>query len=267
MVEKLNFSKPTGDSSIGVIHDRIIISTASQSEMMSQSTLPLCETPSQDSLDAEIPVVFVVDPDPATGKTVKELVDGYRVEVQPHASGRAFFSAYDGSQPGCLVSELRIFDTSGFQIQRRLAEQNLRLPIVFVTSSIDVSTAVALMREGAVHVLEKPLRSIELLNAIQEALALDLGQRQRDTEDRRVRESLSMLTLKERRFVGLLAEARSTKAIASHLSISSRTVELRRRSVMDKLGFDSSVELLRFALVARQSFGGLLASHADASVS
>jgi DNA-binding NarL/FixJ family response regulator len=62
-----------------------------------------------------------------------------------------------------------------------------------------------------------------------------------------------MLTDKERCFIGLMAEARSIKAIAEHLSISSRAVELRRRSVMDKLGLGTSVELMRFALLAHEN--------------
>jgi FixJ family two-component response regulator len=233
--------------------------------MIAPRPLSHLETSVQNDFELEAPTVFVVDPDPATGRIVGELIEGHRIEVQSHACGRSFFAAYDGRQSGCLVLELRILDASGFQIRRRLTEQNQSLPMVFVTSGIDVPTAVSLMRDGAVHVLEKPLRSIELFNAIQEALALDACQHQRDMENRRVREAIAMLTHKERRFVGLLAEARSTKAIAMHLSISSRAVELRRRSVMDKLGFSSAVELLRFALLAQQCYRGLLSAPQNAA--
>lgn len=228
--------------------------------MIAQSILRHRETPFEKDHTVPTPTVFVVDPDPATGRLVGELFEGHCIEVQSHGCGRSFFTSYDGSQGGCFVLELRILDASGFQIRRRLADQNQYLPMVFVTSGINVSTAVSLMRDGAVHVLEKPLRSIELFNAIQDGLALDAGRYRRDMETRRVREAIALLTHKERRFIGLLAEARSTKAIAMHLSISSRAVELRRRSVMDKLGFGSSVELLRFALVAQQNFRGLLAA-------
>jgi FixJ family two-component response regulator len=212
----------------------------------------------QEELYADIPTVFVIDPDAATGEFVRDLVGGHDIDVQSHRTARAFFSTYEGNCPGCIVLETRIVDASGFQIQRRLVERNQRLPMIFVTSGIDVSTAVALMRDGAVHVMEKPLRSVELRDAIQDALALDARQRNQTREDRRFRESIAMLTFKERCFVGLLAEAKSIKAIASHLAISSRAVELRRRSVMDKLGFETSVDLMRFALLARGSLGELL---------
>ena len=217
---------------------------------------------SQEEQYADIPTVFVIDPDAATGEFVKDLMGGHDVEIQSHRTARAFFSTYEGNCPGCIVSETRILDASGFQIQRRLVERNQRLPMVFVTSSIDVSTAVALMRDGAIHVMQKPLRSVELFETIQEALELDARRRRQELEDRRVRESIAILTFKERCFVELLAEAKSIKAIASRLAISSRAVELRRRSVMDKLGFETSVDLMRFALLAHESFGELLTAPA-----
>ena len=100
----------------------------------------------QKDSETEIPTIFVVDPDPATGQIVSDIVGGHRFRVQSHSSGRDFFAAYDGDLRGCIVMELRIFDTSGRQIQRKLAEQNLKLPVVFVTSGLDVPTAVALRR-------------------------------------------------------------------------------------------------------------------------
>ena len=211
-----------------------------------------------DGVPAGASTVFVVDPDPVTGNTVKDLLHEYNLAVQVYPSGREFFAAYSGDQPGCLVLEQRIFDISGLQIQRRLAEQNQRLPMVFVTTGIDVATAVALIRGGAVHVLEKPLQSAELLNAIQEAVSLDRHERLKEAWKRQVRELIAMLTHKERRLVHLIAVANSTKAIAEDLGICSRAVELRRRGVMDKLGLTSSLELLRFAILAWQEFGHYL---------
>jgi FixJ family two-component response regulator len=206
----------------------------------------------QDDVLLQVPTVFVIDPDPATGALVKELLAGYKFAVEVYASGREFFADYAGDQPGCLVLEQRIFDISGLQIQRRLAEQNQRLPMVYVTSGLDVSTAVVLMREGAVHVLEKPLRSIELLNAIQEAVAIDERNRRQASGTGQVREWVALLTRKERQLVGLVASAKATKSIAAELGICPRAVELRRRGVMDKLGLKSSLELLRFSILAWQ---------------
>jgi FixJ family two-component response regulator len=208
--------------------------------------------------DFDIPTIFVVDPDSSTSNMVRELLAGFPYEVRTCASGREFFAAYDGDQPGCIVLEQRIADASGLQIQRRLAERNQRLPMVFVTAEMDVATAVVLMRGGAVHVVEKPIRSIELLDAIEEALALDKTQRREDAGKRRMREAIATLTYKERQLVSLLATASSSKAVSAELSIGARAVELRRRAIMAKLGLESSLELVRFALLAREEIGRYL---------
>ena len=134
----------------------------------------------------------------------------------------------------------------------RLTEQNKRLPTMFVSSKLDVSTAVALMRGGAIHVLEKPPSSIELLNAIQEGVSKDQNERRKEARKCRVGESIAMLTAKERQLLGLIANGRSIKAIASELNICARAAELRRRGIMDKLGLKSSFELLRYAMLAWQ---------------
>ncbi|MGO9115360.1 MAG: response regulator transcription factor [Thermoguttaceae bacterium] len=211
-----------------------------------------------DEVLAQPPTVFVVDPDPVTATMVRDLLQGHKWTVEEYASGREFFAGYGGDRPGCLVLEQRIFDMSGLQIQRRLAEQNQRLAMVYVSSGLDVSTAVVLMRGGAIHVLEKPLRRNELRSAIQEAVTVDQTERRKAAIKRGVSESIAMLTRKERQLVSLIAAAKSPKAISEELSICSRAVELRRRGVMDKLGMKSPLELLRFAILASQECGHYL---------
>src|SRR5271166_5802157 len=129
----------------------------------------------QVSLD--VPTVFVVDPDPATGEMIDEVVRGSDWPCEAFSSGRDFLAAYHDDRPGCLVLEQRIPDMSGLQLQHRLSARGSKLPLVFVTANTNVSVAVELMRGGAVHLLEKPVRPVELLSAIEEAVKLDHDRR------------------------------------------------------------------------------------------
>jgi FixJ family two-component response regulator len=199
--------------------------------------------------------VFVVDPDPSTGQTIRELLDGSEVGCEPYSSGREFLAVYRDDQPGCLVLEQRIPDMSGLQLQHRLAASGAALPLVFVTAGPDVSTAVEFMRGGAVHVLEKPFRSIELSEAIHEAIALDRDRRRAKNRQTRIRNRTDVLTRKERQVLELIAAGKSAKAIAGELELSVRAVELRRNSLMKKLEVDSPLELMRFAVIARREIG------------
>jgi two-component system response regulator FixJ len=199
--------------------------------------------------------VFVVDPDPATIPIVKDVLEGSSLNCKFFRSGRDFLAAYSDTQPGCLLLEQRIPDMSGLQLQHRLSARGCSLPLVFMTANSDVSTAVELMRGGAVHVLEKPARPVELYNAIQEALVLDREQREAKVQQAKLSNLTAALTQKERETLALIAEGRSSKAMASELDLSVRAIELRRHSLMKKLGIGSSLDLMRFAVSAQNEAG------------
>ena len=104
-----------------------------------------------------------------------------------------------------------------------------------------------------IHVLEKPVRPIELWNAIDEAV--DIG-RNRHCDMRKrtqMREQVAGLSGKERQVLRLVAEGKSTKAMAVNVDVSVRAVELRRRSLMEKLDLKSRMDLIRFAILANKT--------------
>jgi FixJ family two-component response regulator len=143
-----------------------------------------------------------------------------------------------------------IRDMGGLQIQRRLAAVDCLLPLVFVTSRTDVSTAVELMRSGALHVLEKPVRPLDLIGAIQEALAINQDRRRAAEEQRALREQIASLTWKDRQVLQLIAQGKSVKAMSTALGLCARAVELRRRRLIEKLELGSPLELMRFSIAA-----------------
>ena len=202
-----------------------------------------------------VATVFVVDPDPATGKITQELFDGSEVHCESFRCGRDFLEADCAARPGCLVLERRLPDMSGLQLQNRLSASGSTLPLIFVMSSPDVSLAVELMRGGAVHVLEKPARSIELFSAIQEAIALDQERRIAKAQRTKVRDLIASLSEKQVQVLELIARGKSIKAMAKELELSVRAVELRRNGLMSKLELQTPLELMRFAVIAAPEFG------------
>ena len=168
-----------------------------------------------------------------------------------YALGHEFLASYNGERSGCLVLEQRIFDVSGLQIQQRLAERNQRLPMVYVTSGWTVPPPCphAGRRNACFGKTATFHRVVQRHPGSRDQRR---KARRQEAAKRRVRESIALLTRKERQLVGLVACAKSTKAIAAELSICNRAVELRRCAVMDKLGLNSSLELIRFAVLACQ---------------
>jgi FixJ family two-component response regulator len=191
------------------------------------------------------------------------MIQGFLQETtlscRTFSSGREFLTAYQQGQPGCLVLETVIPDMGGLQIHRRLAADKSLLPVIFVASRMDVSTAVELMRQGVVHVLEKPVRPVDLHGAIHEAIALDAERRRQHSDQQKARLRVASLTRKERQVLQLIGAGKSVKVMAAELRICVRAIELRRRSLMAKLALDSPVELMRFSV----DVSPLLAEHAE----
>jgi RNA polymerase sigma factor (sigma-70 family) len=196
----------------------------------------------------DTPTVYVVDPDRATGAVIKNLLGGSNVRWEAFGTCRDFLATFQASRPGCLVLEQQISDMSGYQLQRQLAAGGVGLPLVFVLARPNVGTAVELMRGGAVHVLEKPIRPIELLTAIQEALELDYDRRSRAQNQARIQNLVAGLTQKEREVLDLVARGRSIKSMAAQLELSVRAVEQRRSRLMEKLQVGSPLDLMRFSI-------------------
>jgi two-component system, LuxR family, response regulator FixJ len=202
----------------------------------------------------DVPTVFVVDPDPATGRLTQEVVGGSDWRCEFFSAGRDFLAAYHDERPGCLVLEQRIPDMSGLQLQHRLSARGSKLPLVFVTANTNVSVAVELMRGGAVHLLEKPVRPVELLSALEEAVKLDRDRRRTKSRQAKLQKTVASLTAKERHVLELIGRGTSVKAIAAELGLGLRAIELRRSSLMKKLGVLSSMELMRFAVTVHREF-------------
>ncbi len=217
---------------------------------------------------SHVATVFVIDADPATGDMAKNLLSGSEIRCEVYATCRDFLAEYDAARPGCIVLEQRIPDMSGLQLQRRLAGNGLcPASLVFVLGQSSVSTAVELMRGGAVHVLEKPVRPVELLTAVQEALDLDRDRRRLAHSDGQVKDLIAALSRKEREVLELIAVGKSVKAMAAQLELSVRAVEQRRQGLMEKLQLHSPLELMRFSVTAQRVFRPATANGAVAVAS
>ena len=187
---------------------------------------------------SEEPVVFVVDDDPALRDSVALLVRTEGLAARTFDSARSFLDAWDRSEPGCLIVDLRMPGLSGLDLQERLAGDDDAPPIIFLTGHGTVSAAVRAIKAGAMDFLEKPFDPATLLARVREALARD---RRRRSDTRR----LAALTRREREVLEQVASGRTNKVIAAHLGISERTVEQHRAHGMSKLGVHTVAALVR----------------------
>ena len=192
--------------------------------------------------------VFVVDDDEAVRKGLRLLLKSVSINTKTFASAQEFLDAYDPSEPGCMVLDVRMPGMSGLDLQTHLKEEGIEIPIVIITGHGDVPMAVRAVKMGAVDLIEKPFRDQVLLECVQRAITLDRKQRKDRAERAAIEERLSRLTPRERQIMSMVVDGKANKVIARELGLSQKTVEFHRAHVMAKTAAGSVAELVRLAL-------------------
>ena len=193
-------------------------------------------------------LVMVVDDDAGVRNAMRSLLKSVGLNSALYASAQEFLTAYQPSQLGCLVLDIRMPGMSGLELQQQLNLRGAVIPVIFMTGHGDIPMAVEAMQHGAFDFLQKPFRDQDLLDRIQRAIAKDAELRKSLGEHTRIRERLDELTPREREVLDLMTRGLQNKVIAQDLGVSPRTVEIHRARVMEKMEAQSVAELVRMML-------------------
>jgi len=165
-------------------------------------------------------IVFVVDDDEGMRQSLKNLIGSVGLRVEAFASAQEFLRSKVIDVPGCLVLDVRLPGLSGLDLQKRIADAGIAIPIIFITGHGDIPMTVRAMKTGAVEFLTKPFRDQDLLDAIQQALERDRIAREQRAEIEELRGRLDSLTPREREVMGLVVAGLLNKQIAGELGTS-----------------------------------------------
>ncbi|MHC4292932.1 MAG: response regulator transcription factor [Planctomycetota bacterium] len=193
----------------------------------------------------QIPTVFIIDDEKAMRESLKTLMETVGLNSQTYDSGDKFLAAYDPKIHGCLVVDVRLPGMSGLELQAKLVQEGIRLPVIIITGHGDVPMAVQAMKMGALNFIEKPFRDQVLLDNIQKAIDLDAQIRNEQSKCIESKRKLELLTTREKEILNLLITGKPNKAIAFELGISQKTVDFHRANVLKKMRVESVVELVR----------------------
>lgn len=191
-------------------------------------------------------VIHVVDDDESVRKATSRLLRAAGYTVETHASATQFLEA-NRTGHGCVVLDVGLPDMSGLDLQAKFLDTPAALPIVFVTGKGDIPMSVRAIQSGAVDFLTKPVQQEALLDAISRALARDAENRTKQERLEAARRRYEQLTPREREVFGHLISGQLNKQVAFDLGTAERTIKAHRHNIMEKLGADSMVDLVRLA--------------------
>ena len=192
-------------------------------------------------------MVYLLDDEPSMLKALSRFLRARGYEVMAFEKPAAFFEHERTTGPACLVLDLAMPGLDGFEVQKQLAENQDRIPIIFLTGHGDIPASVKAIKAGADDFLAKPVKGDDLVSAVESALKRARAQQAEDVDIAELRKRLEQLTPRQREVFQYVIAGKMNKTIAADLGTGEQTIKVHRRRLMRKMGVKSLVELVRTA--------------------
>jgi FixJ family two-component response regulator len=154
--------------------------------------------------------VFVIDDDARMRAAMERLLKSVGLRAESFSTPQDFLRSKPPDGPSCLVLDVRLPGMSGLDVQRKLIDSGIHIPIIFISGHGDIPMTVKAMKSGAVEFLTKPFRDQDLLDAIQQALERENETRQQ-RHDTDIAATDSALSLNS--FAALVRPIRGTPSL------------------------------------------------------
>ena len=192
------------------------------------------------------PTIFIIEDDSSVRSGLQRLLKAAGKSVESFASPIDFLNSEKKNWPGCILLDFQMPEMTGIELQERLIQDEIELPIIFLSGQSNVSITCSAMKKGAIDFLTKPVDVHQLMEAIRISLKKDLVNREQHVISSTIQKLINTLTPREYEVMTYVITGLLNKQVAYELEISEETVKIHRGRVMHKLEIVSIAELVRF---------------------
>jgi EAL domain-containing protein (putative c-di-GMP-specific phosphodiesterase class I) len=129
--------------------------------------------------------VLLVDDDPRVLDIFARVLERAGYQVQPAISGEAASVALGGASFDVVVTDIRMPDLDGIGLLKAIRARDAELPVVVITGSPALETAIAAVEHGAIQYLLKPPGPGSLEAAVARAVERRRAAKGRGTDERK----------------------------------------------------------------------------------
>ena len=111
-------------------------------------------------------VVYVIDDDESVRKALARLLRSASLRAETFSSPEEFLTGPRQEKDACVIADIRMPGSTGFDLQKAITAAGMRLPIIVVSASDDAQTRERARELGAAAFFRKPVDDQALLDAI-----------------------------------------------------------------------------------------------------
>jgi FixJ family two-component response regulator len=202
--------------------------------------------------------VCLVDDDAAFRESFKLAAKTAGFDTVSFANAQEFLAGFDSAKICCIVLDVRLPGMSGLELQDILRARRTHIPVLILTGHADVAMAVQAIKNGALDLLEKPFKLDQLTERLRHAYDVFLNWQKLEAERQEIANRINRLTPRELEVFDLMADGMKNMAIAKHLGISRKTLDIHRTKVVDKMKARTWADLARWRLLHASGPGGIV---------
>jgi two-component system response regulator FixJ len=175
-----------------------------------------------------------------------KMLQNYGFVVYSFAKAIEFLDASLNDSPAVIITDMRMPEMSGVELQATLLGQGRKTPILFISGESTVEQSVKAMKQGAFEFLIKPFSQNALLEAVRRGIEMDLVNKASAYAVASLDNRLNALSPREREVFWLLTKGYNNKQLVNELGVSLATAKQYKAQVIQKMGVRSISEMVEF---------------------